>query len=88
MARIKEEAKFMSKIFWIVFKIKIRMSRKIKKNGPTPEERARRQIKACLTSIGSRIHLREDAASKLILSTLQSLKMRQDIKKKIIDTGI
>ena len=39
MVKKKEEAQFLASIFWTVLKIKIRMGSKIRRNGPTPEER-------------------------------------------------
>ena len=78
----------MGSIFWLTLKMKIRLSRKVKRNGPTPEERLRRQMRGCIMSMGSGIHLREDKASNLILSFLQSVKMRNDTKRMVIDTGL
>ena len=78
----------MGSIFWLTLKMKIQLSRKVKRNGPTPEERLRRQVRGCIMSMGSGIHLREDKASNLILSFLQSVKMRNDTKRMVIDTSL
>ena len=59
MVKKKEEAHFLASIFWTVLKIKIRMGSKIRRNGPTPEERTRRQIKNSMISLGSSVHLRD-----------------------------
>ena len=36
MDQKKEEARYMASVFWIVLKMKIRTSTKLKRNGPTP----------------------------------------------------
>ena len=59
MKKKTDEARFMASIFWIVLKIKIRMASKLRRNGPTPEERLRRQIKNSMVSLGSSVHLRD-----------------------------
>lgn len=88
MVKKKEEAHFLASIFWTVLKIKIRMGSKIRRNGPTPEERTRRQIKNSMISLGSSVHLRDYTGQKMIYRVLEGLRMRQEIKQDIIDTGL
>ena len=77
----------MASVFWIVLKMKIRTSTKLKRNGPTPQERLRRTIKNSMISLGSSVHLRCVTAEKLMLNFFQSLRMREQIKQYIIETG-
>ena len=87
MTKKKEEAKFLASVFWTVIKMKIRSGTKLRRNGPTPEERLRRMIRGSLTSLGSAVHLRDVTAQKVVMYFFQGLEMRKELKRAIIDNG-
>ena len=68
-------------------KMKIRSGTKLRRNGPNPEERLRRQIRGSLMSIGSTVHLRDVTAENLMLKFFRGIQMRKEIKEKIIDNS-
>ena len=87
IAKKKEEAQFLAKVFWTVLKLKMRMATKLRRNGPTPEERLRRQIRHSLNSIGSSVHLRDVTAGNIIVNFFKAIETRVELKQKIIDNG-
>ena len=87
MDQKKEEARYLASVFWIVLKMKMQCSIKLKRKGATAEERLRRMIRNSVCSIGSSVHLRDYTAQKLLVNTLQGLHMRATMKKYIIETG-
>ena len=88
MIKKREEAKYMAEVFWTVLKMKMRMSTKLRRQGPTPEERTRRNIKDSLASIGSCVHLRDVHCSKLITGALQSIHTRMEFKRCILENAM
>lgn len=73
MDKKTEEARFLAQVFWIVMKMKIRSGTKLRRNGPTPEERLRRQIRGSMMSIGSTVHLRDVTAANIMIKFFKGI---------------
>ena len=83
--RKASEAEYFQKVMWTVIRARRRIQYKIRRQGPTAEERMRRTIKNSLISFSSMADFTKYQAGERIWSLLWALKTRRDLRRTMLD---